>query len=342
MLLNRPWLTPVIVVFWAISMKWLVTAKIMPSLAAHAPPGQQALYATNNELVPVAWTVLWNDAPVGYAVSRSERQPDNGLVVESLLHFDFIPIDEMIPAWLRMMAPRQLPDQVTVPFNARGKLSIDSRGELRSFRSTVGIPGVTDRTVLSGTVHGGRVSVAVDTHGMRYEGDRELPEGMTVGDELSPQATMPGLSVGRRWTVPTYSPLRPGSTPIEILHAEVAKETTFFWSDHLVRVHEVTYRDDPTAPHHEPRFTMLVDMDGRVLKQDSVLLGARLTFVRRDDDSASRLVEELDAPEPDYSKLLDSALLDETDETDETGHAEPADEGSRETPSADVPQEKLP
>lgn len=302
MLLTKPWLTPVIVAFWAVSMSWLVTVKILPSLGGNAPPGYQALYATNNQLVPVAWTVLWNEAPVGYAISRSERLPDQGLIVESLLHFDFIPLDEMVPAWVRMMAQTNMPQRVTLPFDARGSVSIDKQGQLRAFGSAVTLPGTTDRITLNGTVSDGKVVVVVNAHGMRYEVDRQLPEGVMIGDELSPQATMPGLFVGRRWTVPTYSPLRPGSTPIEILHAHVGKEQSFFWNDHLVRVHEVCYRDDPTAPHHDPRFTMLVDMNGRVLKQDSVLLGARLTFVRRDDESAARLAVSLDEKAADVAE----------------------------------------
>jgi hypothetical protein len=107
--------------------------------------------------------------------------------------------------------------------------------------------------------------------------------------------------------VPTFSPLRSTGAPIEILHAHVTGERSFFWDDHLVRVHEVCYRTDPTTPHHEPRFTMFVDMNGRVLKQDSAILGARLTFVRRSDTDAARLADFIDARGSDG----------ETDVTDE-------------------------
>lgn len=299
-MLSQTWLTPIVVLFWAASMSWLVTAKIMPSLAGDAPPGCQALYASDNKLVPVAWLVQWNDAPVGYSVSRAVRLPDSGLTVDNVLHFDVIPLDEMIPVWLRPMIQADLSSRASLPFDARGSVSIDGRGRLQSFGSTVVLPGTADRIVLNGTVKDDTVSVVASAHGMHYEVDRHLPDGMVLGDELSPQATLPGLTVGRRWTVPTFSPLRPGSTPIEILHAHVTGERSFFWDDHLVRVHEVCYRTDPTATHHEPRFTMLVDMNGRVLKQDSVLLGARLTFVRRSDSDAARLASGIEEwSEPD-------------------------------------------
>lgn len=296
-MLTRPWLIPVIIAAWAISMNWLVTAKIVPSWREDAPPGNQILYATDNKLIPVAWTVLWNDAPVGYSISRATRLPDRGLEVESLLHFDFMPLDEMLPLWLQTFIQPGMNRRITIPFDTRGTVTLDPRGTLRSFASTVAIPGSSGKISLKGTVHEGLASVVVDAHGMLYDVERRIPEGVMIGDELSPQATMPGLTVGRRWTVPTYSPLRPAGSPIELLHAHVTGEQVFFWQDTLTRVHEVCYRTDPTAPHHDPRFTMLVDMNGRVLKQDSIFLGARLTFIRRADDDAEQLATRIDEEE---------------------------------------------
>ena len=308
-MLTRPWITPLIIAFWAVSMHWLVTSKVTPSLASGAPPGHQVLYASNNQLVPVAWTVLWNDSPVGYAISRTERTPDHGLLVNSLMHFDLMPLDEMLPAWLKMMTSAAANQNITLPFDASGKVSLDARGRLRSFDSKVAIPGTADHITFKGKVDQDRVHVVVNAHGIPYEVDREMPEGVMIGDELSPLATMPGLSVNRRWTVPIYSPLRPGDTPIELLHAHVTGEQSFFWKDHLVRVHEVCYRDDPTAPHHDPRFTMLVDMDGRVLKQDSILLGAKLTFVRRSDEEAAQLATALDERPQEATAGQNGAIL---------------------------------
>ena len=136
--------------------------------------------------------------------------------------------------------------------------------------------------------------VVIAGNGIRYEAERHLPSTIMLGDELSPQATLPGLSIGRRWTVPMYNPLRPGPASIEILHAHVAKEETFFWEDRLIRTLVVHYRDDPSA-HHEPRSTLWVDLSGRVVKQESMMLGAKLSFLRRSDEAAERLVANLDA-----------------------------------------------
>lgn len=300
-MLARPWLMPLIVAGWAISMHWLVTAKVVPSWHENAPPGNQIFYSTENRLIPVAWTVLWNDVPVGYSISQAARLPDRGLEVTSLLHFDFMPLDEMVPLWLQNFIDPERDRRITIPFDARGSIVFNHRGAIQKFTSRVDIPGSTGQIRLSGTVDNSVVKVTVDAHGVVYEVERRLPDEVMIGDELSPQATIPGLAVGRRWTVPTYSPLRPAGSPIEMLHAHVVGEQMFFWQDTLTRVHEVRYQTDPTAPHHDPRFTMLVDMNDRVLKQDSIFLGARLTFIRRPDEDAEQLaarIEEEHLPQP--------------------------------------------
>jgi hypothetical protein len=132
--------------------------------------------------------------------------------------------------------------------------------------------------------------VRVAAGDLHYETTRHIPTHLALGDELSPQATIPGLTVGRHWTVPVYSPLRPGQTPIEILHAEVTGEETVYWEDGLVQTHLVAYREDPTSDR-EPRCRLWVDRRGRVLRQEAALLGARVAFVRRSDADAARLAE---------------------------------------------------
>jgi hypothetical protein len=185
-------------------------------------------------------------------------------------------------------------------------LAISPTGQLQSFRSTVDLPGRADKVFLDGTIDDGHVQVVIRARGMRYETSRYLPSQVMIGDELSPQATLPGLFEGRRWTVPVYNPLRTGKSALDVLHAEVMGEETMFWDDHLVRVNLVCYRDDPSS-HHPPRTRLWVDRSGRVLKQESAMLGAQLTFLRRSDEAAETLSENLaqgaesqeaDAPAP--------------------------------------------
>jgi hypothetical protein len=285
---QRPFFTPVVVGFWLLTTGWLFAAKILPAWTPGSPPGYQAVYASGNRLLPVAWTVQCNDRPIGWALTRTSRSPRQGLVVDSRLHFDRVPWHEMLPGWAATLAQRILPERATEAFDARGRLAIDDQGLLRSFSSVVTLPGGRDPLVLTGTVDQGRVSVILVAGEVRYETTRHLPTTVMIGDELSPQATLPGLYEGRRWTVPVYSPLRPGQSPLEILHAEVGGEETVFWEDSLVRAHVVAYREDPSS-NREPRCRLWVDRSGRVLRQEAALLGATVAFIRRPDAEAARL-----------------------------------------------------
>ena len=289
-MLERPWLTPLVVAFWLVTSGWLVVAKILPSFAPGPPPGFQAYYLPDSIPIPVGWTVFWNDQPLGWAVADSTRTAAGGLVVDSRVHCDALPLQEIVPGWTRPLLQKSLPDTAVIPLDASGQIVIDPEGRLRSFRSTVAMPGSDDLVVLRGMVHDGDVTVTVKAGAMQYETRRHLPDQMMVGDELSPQATLPGLYEGRRWTMPVYNPLRAGGPPIEILHAEVGAEEHLYWENQLRRVHVVLYREDPTSPR-EPRCRMWVDVDGRVLKQEATVLGAKLAFVRRSDESATQLVK---------------------------------------------------
>lgn len=289
-MLHRPWLAPIIVAFWCVTSGWLLVAKVAPSLRPGSPPGYQALYASGSRLVPVAWTVHWNGSPLGWALTESQRGDSGGMQVDSRLHFDRLPVDEVLPAWAGLLVQRTLGQQASTAFDAIGRLEIDAAGGLRGFSSAVTLPGVAERVVLTGRVDDGRVAITMRAGDLSYEVARHLPDHLLIGDELSPQATIPGLYEGRRWTVPVYSPLRPGQAPLQILHAEVGGEETIFWANRLVSARVVTYREDPTSPR-EPRCRLWVDRSGRVLKHESALLGAKLEFLRRTDDDAVRLAE---------------------------------------------------
>lgn len=293
-MLQRPIFTPVVIGFWCITTGWLTVAKILPAWQPGNPPGQQALYASGSRLVPVAWTVSCRDEPIGWALTQTTRSVNRGIVVDSHLHFERLPWDEMLPGWATLLMQRLVPDGESAAFDARGRLAIDERGQLSSFSSVVNLPGTNQPLVLTGAVDAGSVTINVAAGELRYEATRHLPSTMMIGDELSPQATLPGLHQGRRWTVPVYSPLRAGRSPLEILHAEVGSEETIYWEGSLVQAHVVTYRDDPTSDR-EPRCRLWVDRSGRVLRQEAALLGTEVVFVRRSDEEAARMAAAEDA-----------------------------------------------
>ena len=286
-MLQRPLLTPVVVAFWCLTTGWLAVAKILPAWQPGTPPGHQALYASGSKLVPVAWTVTCDDEPLGWALTRMSRTETQGVFVESRLHFDRLPWDKMLPGWATLLV-RRLTDERLAGLDARGRIAIDRQGRLESFSSLVSVPGTDQPLMLTGTVDDGTVTIIVAAGDMRYDVTRHLPTDVMIGDELSPQATLPGLTEGRRWTVPVYSPLRTGGSPLEILHAQVTGEETIYWNDRIVPARLVVYRDDPTSDR-EPRCRLWVDRTGRVIRQEAAILGARIAFVRRPDEEAARM-----------------------------------------------------
>jgi hypothetical protein len=287
-MLQRPFFTAIVIAFWSVTTGWLMVSKILPAWQPGLPPGQQALYASDSRMLPVAWSVACNDQPIGWALTRVTRSDRGGVFVDSRLHFDRLPWDEMLPGWATLLVRRVIPEDGAASFDARGRLAIDEEGSLRSFSSVANLPGTNQPLVLTGTVDDGTVTIHVVAGEMRYEVTRHLPTDLMIGDELSPQATMPGLTEGRRWTLPSYSPLRAGGAAIEILHAEVGGEETIYWEDQLIATHVVKYREDPSSDR-EPRARLWVDRTGRVLRQETSLLGAKVAFVRMPDDAAVRL-----------------------------------------------------
>lgn len=296
--MNRAWYPLLVAVFWAVSTGWLVSAKILPALSAGAPPASQSLHLAEGRAVPVAWTLLVDDEPRGWSISRADRAVDGTMRVESLLHLDRLPIGELVPPWSRFLLGGSMPAATVLSLEARGSMEIDAAGRPGSFTSTVEFPG-EGRIDLAGTVEGGDVTIVVNAGDMRFTTTRSLPDGLVFGDEFAPGATLPGLVPGRSWTMPVYGPLRPGNAPLEILHAEVGEDTTIVHDGRLTEVNVVTFRDDPSS-HREPRARQWVERrNGRVLRQEVTTMGRRLSFVRRDDAEAERLATSIASPGPD-------------------------------------------
>jgi hypothetical protein len=293
-MLLKPWLAPLVILFWFVTTGWLVVEKIVPFFSTGSPPGYEALAVADGRAIPVAWTVMWNEEPVGWAVSRARLDRDGVARVRSRLKLDRIPIADVLPKWSKLLL-RDLPASAKLlSIEADGSLLIGEGGAVRSFRSDLRLPTVGQSISLAGDVQGEKVSASIRSGDLRYDVTRTVPSAVRLGDELSPMATMPGLHVGKRWTLPIYSPLKLGGSPIELLHARVGGEETMFWEDQLVRALIVAYRDDP-SPRREPRFRLWVDRGGRVLRQESSVMGVEVAFVRRSDEAAEALARSLDA-----------------------------------------------
>lgn len=142
---------------------------------------------------------------------------------------------------------------------------------------------------IKGTMVGEQLDVVVQSGEFVYPTKVMVPADALMGDALSPQTRLPNLRVGQTWTVPVYSPFRPPTSPLDILHATVERSDPIVWNDQIVPTLLVVYRDDPGSgmtSKQAARGQVWVDRSGTVLKQEVALLTSRLTFVRRSADEA--------------------------------------------------------
>jgi hypothetical protein len=288
----RSWYTPLVVVFWCIATGWLVVDKILPTLRSRPPATYRALHAVGGDYPPVAWNVRWDDRPIGTAVSRSTLLPAGGLAVDSALVLQRVPLADVVPPWLRAIVEQGLPAARQFVIDARGRTSIDARGRLEGFRTTVVLPDSGETFVVDGTVTEGTLRVTLEAGAFRYETSRPIPESLLLADELAPHASLPGLSVGQRWTAPVFNPLRGGSAAVALLDVHVERETMLYADGQPVTTRLVAFTDE-SAPGAPPRLRLWVDRAGRVLRQEATLGSAVIAFQRRSDADAALLAEQL-------------------------------------------------
>lgn len=286
----------IVVLFWFSTMTWLVVAKVLPPLNVGEPPSYSSIYAVEPDSAPqpICWEMLWNDRPLGWAVNRISRTESGVTEVRSIVHFSRVPVDEMTPAWIRPLLRRAVRPMGRLKMDVDSMIEISPLGRLTSFRSSLRASGVPEAMVVRGRVKDSSLKITVETGSMRQElPERFLPHDALVGDELSPQGRMPGLRVGQTWTVPVYSPLRPSTTPVEILQAKVEGYETLLVGEEPRTFLSVVYRADSGSilgGGRPPRSKLWVAGDGTVMKQVTNVFGSNLTFVRASDARAEEIV----------------------------------------------------
>jgi hypothetical protein len=296
--MEHRWSNLVVVLFWLSTMTWLMVEKVLPPLQRGDPPSFRSIYGElDSSSPPICWSMTWNDQPIGWAMSRSARSTSGMTEIHSRVHFSRIPLEEMAPVWMRAVVSNAATPLGNLQMDALSQMEIDPLNHLSGFRSSIRVARLPDAIVMQGTVEGTQLKLRVDAGDMSYSTERYLPEDALVGDELSPQAQMPGLHVGQTWTVPVYNPLRPPDSPMEILQATVEGHELIAWNGIGADALLVVYRSDPGSAFgtaRMPRGKLWVGRKGTVLRQETSLFGSRLTFVRLSPDQSVELANGVD------------------------------------------------
>lgn len=310
------WSNVAVVVFWLITMGWLVEEKILPSLSVGEPPTYRTILSEEPaQHEPVSWNVFLNGRFLGRA-ELSRRTLDQGVAeLRSQVRLEGLPLAEIAPGWMnslmRLASGSREWSQLVLTVESDSRLEIDPLGRPIGFYSKTWLgesdswpaPGLRDgptppgvvQISLQGTVDGQQLKLKVRSGHFIYNTSAYLPADALMSDAFSPQARLPNLKVGQSWTVPLYSPLHPPTAPIEILRATVVRREPISWGGQVVPTYLVDFRSNPgggMTGNQASRAKAWVGADGMVLKQEITLMSARLTFERigqRDQSSPSTL-----------------------------------------------------
>lgn len=290
------WFQIAVVMLWLATMSWLVTTKVLPAILIGEPPSHRTIVQARRGEPPVAWNMLWNGRPMGWAVNTSTRLPHDLTELRSHVHFDDIPLKDInvLGALLGSARDRDLKLAMDVP----SVLVFDPLGRLSRFESSVRFAPNVDAIKVRGVVDGGQLALTIRSGDFTY--DRQLavsPKSM-LGDGLSPQTRLPGLREGQAWTEELYSPFHSPSRPLEVLQVRVEGMEPMIWSGETISAWLVVYRTDPGSGGRHAgavRGKVWVRRDGLVLQQQVMvaLFNSTLTFTRLPEDRAAALAERL-------------------------------------------------
>lgn len=297
-----------VVVFWLATMSWLIARKVLPPLLVGDPPDYRAIAAAQHEEKLVGWDVRLNGQRVGRALNTIEHARDGGTELRSWVHFKQIAWSDAVPGWLLQVLKRLDSSALDgVSMDARSTISLDADGQLKGFDCRVQLEPLLATIDMVGTVVGSRMHVTLQSGQLfSYETAIDIPAGFSVDDGLSPQARLPGLRSGQRWTVPTFSPLRPPNSPMQILNATVDTTAPIQWDGKRQQCLLVTYRPETGLSwnNEAPQGRVWVRRDGLVLRQAVSLLDCTLTFERMRPEQAAVFQTAVD------SRLVSEALRD--------------------------------
>ncbi len=285
-----------VIAIWLGTMSWLLVSKVLPPLWVGDPPNYRSIVTAeeNARPEPVCWSIHWNDELLGWAVSEVVPIKDGMTELQGRVYFGDVPLNEMVPRLLEPLVQPIVRQFGSIDLDARSRVEIDPLGRLTGFDSHVRLATLKDAVRVQGRVDGSQLKLSLQWGESLYRTERTLPPDALVGDELSPLAQLPGLKLGQAWTMPVYSPLRPGRDTMEILHAKVERHEPLIWNGKSVDTLLVVYRPDPGATllaSPEPRSRLWVASNGFVLQQEVTVLNSRLQFVRLSPDHSERMVE---------------------------------------------------
>jgi hypothetical protein len=291
---NQPF-NVIVILFWLATMSWLVVAKILPPLRVGDPPNYASILEDSRGKPPACWTIRMQGKTIGWAANKIERRNDGTSEIYSRVYLGALPLAEFAPGWLASALKPILADLRSLDVDKRSRFAIDPLGRLVEFESRIRFADLADVIKVQGQINGSTLTMTVTSDELSATMSRSLSPNSLLGDELSPQARMPGLRVGQTWTVPLYSPFRSPNSPLEILQATVEREDRFLWDGGTASTRVIVYRSDAGSGvgGGETRGRTWVRDDGVVLRQEVSVFRTPVQFDRLADGQAEEIWQAL-------------------------------------------------
>ena len=283
-MLNRGF-SVTIVLFWLSTMTWLVLFKVLPPLMVGEPPNYVSVLAEMDQhaQAPSKWRILLDGESIGSAETWMEPQDEGISHIHSRVKLRSPPSGGTQLSGLALIENLLHSPGSSFELEAKSRFEIDPLGRLVVFETTLGLGAHEDAVRLRGTVEGNNLRLQFSSGDFVHNTTVPLASNGLVGDGFSPRDRLPGLRVGQKWTVPIYSPFRSGTDPMEILEAVVDRRETVDWNGRRYPALLVIYRRDAGAglqDAEEPRAKIWVLADGLVVRQEAMLMGSWIQFVR--------------------------------------------------------------
>jgi hypothetical protein len=265
-------------------MSWLLVAKILPPFFNGEPPSTGVLLSYQ----AVAWSIEVDGAPVGSAVSLTVPGALDATEVHSRVSLKNIPLKEIAPHWMANLV-QNIGD---IQLDMRTRTTIDPLGHLASFDTKVNVNELPSAIRMLGAVKGESLQIKLQAGDFKRRFEYPWPKDTWLGRELTPDAKLLRVYVGRKWQRDVYSPLSAPQNPMEVVEAEVVEDHPILHNGHLVNARRVEYRTlsgAGIAADNRLRSNVWVADDGTVLRQDAYFMNVRLRFERLDDKRANEL-----------------------------------------------------
>ncbi|MGP0070769.1 MAG: RrF2 family transcriptional regulator [Bryobacteraceae bacterium] len=273
-------------------------------LAVNAPASSSAKEIAETYGIPAALLSKILQKLVKNGFLRSEHgtngESTDTTEIHSLVHFDNLPLDEILPAYLRVIARESTHAAGSTELEVESNLITNPLNQLVSFYSKFRPKSGQSLVRIDGTVEGDKLKLAVHMGDTAWDTELPMPEDK-IRDSFAPEMQLRGLHLGQSWTIVSYSPLAlpshpldmiRGRPPTEVLFARVEEEVPLPWNGALEPTWVVVYRTDAgESPDNDKniRNRLWIHHDGTVVRQEVHLGDHNLRFSRMNDQEAVKL-----------------------------------------------------